>query len=127
MADLLKSLRQTLTYTPPELKFGVRGDGKCEECSTVTVWTRLIGMSSQESWRFSVESDTPLEKVQALLQSAVGHSIDQHCFVDERGYRFSTSDLSKPVAFFSNGCKLHVDLTYDVAHKFLKSKIQSVV
>jgi hypothetical protein len=125
MADrFVKAVQEKMGYTPPSFKFGLRGDGKCEACHSITIWTRLIGKTSEEAWRFCVPSSTPLEHVRQLLEASVGHPINQDCFVDEMGYRFASNDLSKPVSTFSNNCKLHVDLTYDL-HSHIKAGIES--
>lgn len=123
MADLLRFVETKLKYTPPSLQFGLRGGAKCEDCSAVTVWVRVMGRASAEHWRFNLPADMPLERLRKVVAEAVGHDVDQQCFVDERGYRFA--DMGTPISALSRDCKLHVDLTYDDlsdTRKFVKSK-----
>lgn len=124
MADVLRFVEGKFKYTPPALQFGLRGGAKCEECSAVSVWVRLMGRASVEHWRFNLPPDMPLERLRGVVTAAVGHEVDQQCLVDERGYRFA--DLDTPVSAVSRECKLHVDLTYDDladTRKYMKSKI----
>merc|ERR1711991_86303 len=113
MDQLAERAAKLLPYGPPDLRFGLRGDGVCESCEAVTVWIRVIDKATAESWRFTVPPDTPLDQLRGLVRESTKLPVQQDCLLDEHGYQFSREDSMKSVCRFSRECRLHIDLTHD--------------
>jgi hypothetical protein len=107
----------------PDLKFGLRGDGKEEQCDFVTLWSVVFPLvpASGATWlRLTVPAKTRLGDVRAIVESEVGHKLDQPFVLDEEGFRFSKANQTQPVTVFSSRCKLRVDFSHDTAATAMK-------
>jgi hypothetical protein len=107
----------------PDLKFGLRGDGKEEQCEFVTLWSVVFPLvpTSGATWlRLTVPAKTRLGDVRAIVESEVGHRLEQPFVLDEEQFRFSKSNLTQPVGVFSSRCKLRVDFSHETAATAMK-------
>lgn len=96
----------------PDLKFGLRGDGKEEQCEFVTLWSVVFPLvpTSGATWlRLTVPAKTRLGDVRAIVESEVGHRLEQPFVLDE-----------EPVGVFSSRCKLRVDFSHETAATAMK-------
>jgi hypothetical protein len=109
----------------PELKFGLRGDGKSEDCQLVTVWAFVSSRTpgGGEQHRVRLPGASPLDNVRASVADAVGHAIEQPFVTDEAGFRFSKADLKSGLNTFSVKCQLRIDYNYSLASETIKSTV----
>jgi len=117
---IIKTAETLSRYLSPgdQTKFGV-GDPDIEKtnCNEIHVFMTNVGYTSIERRRRIMAIDQSITDAKEKF----GRTIDQTIITDENKFEFAKEDQKRPLYYFSNGCRLNLNFTYEHSEKIVRT------